>query len=310
MRQRFFFALVGLIVLLNACARTATTTPEPETGVTMDGKVLVVGDISDEAVETIKGTQPTADYLAGQLDAYGITRGEVKIAPDLDTMIQWMKEGRVDLYFDSPYPVLVISDETGATPILRRFKFGVAEYHSVFFVRQDSPVASLDDLKGQLVAFEESFSTSGYMLPLSYLIEQGLNPVEKPSPETAVASGEIGYVFSKADNTTIQWVISGKVPAGVVDNVTFSRLPKETQAELKIIAATEDVPRQMVLVRAGMDEALVEVIRSELLAMDESAAGQAALDTFLTTEFAEFAEGPEAALARMRVLYDMVQAQD
>jgi phosphonate transport system substrate-binding protein len=307
MWQRIMLWMVVLLMLA-ACGPQAEPTPEAATAVP-EGRTLVLGDISDEAVETIRGTQPTADYLAAQLAEQGITAGAVKIAPDLDTMIQWMRDGDVDLYFDSPYPVLVISDETGATPILRRFRFGVPEYHSVFFVPADSELDSLDDLLGQMVAFEESFSTSGYMLPLSFLIEQNMNPVEKSAPEAGVAEDEVGYVFSTADDTTVQWVISGIVPAGVVDNVTFSRLPEETQAQLKIIAATEDVPRQLVLVRSGMDAELVEAIRTALLEMDESADGQAALETFQTTEFAEFAEGAEAALARMRTLYDLVQQE-
>jgi phosphonate transport system substrate-binding protein len=305
MKMRKFFLILVIILLAN-CTQGSEPTPEPETAVT-EGKVLKLGDISDEPAETIKGTQPLADLLAAKLVDHGIRSSEVKIAPDLGTMIEWMRSGEVDLYFDSPYPVLVISQETGAEPILRRLKFGVSEYHSVFFTRADSDLASLDDVEGHMVAFEESFSTSGYMLPLSYLIEQGKNPIQKSDAELPVAEDEIGYVFSTADDTTIQWVISGKVPIGVIDNVTFSRLPEETQAELKIIAETEDVPRQMVLVRPGMDAALVEAIRTELLMMDETEEGRAALETFLTTEFDEFPEGPDAALSRMRTLYELVQ---
>ncbi|HRQ36313.1 MAG TPA: phosphate/phosphite/phosphonate ABC transporter substrate-binding protein [Chloroflexota bacterium] len=300
--------LMVVVLVLAACGSEATPTPEAATAVPA-GRTLVLGDISDEAAETIRGTQPTADYLAAQLADMGISGGTVKIAPDLDTMIQWINDGEVDIYFDSPYPVLVISDETGATPILRRFRFGVPEYHSVFFVPKDSEIDSLDDLVGKMVAFEEIFSTSGYMLPLSHLVEMSMNPVLKSTPESDVAADEIGYVFSTADDTTVQWVISGKVPAGVVDNVSFSRLPADTQAQLKIIAATEDVPRQMVLVRAGMDVALVSAIRTALLEMEQSEEGRAALEKFQTTEFAEFEEGAEVELARMRQLYELVQAE-
>ena len=231
----------------------------------------------------------------------------LKIAPDLNTMIQWMKDGEVDLYFDSPYPALVISQETGAKPILRRLKYGVDQYHSVFITKADSEFDNLVDLSGQMVAFEEAFSTSGYMLPLAFLIENNMNPSLKSSLDTAVSQDEVGYVFSTADNTTIQWIISGKVPVGVTDNVTFGRLPEETQAELKIIAETEDVPRQLVLVAADISAPLTEKIKEVLLAMDDTEAGQEALDVFLTTEFDEFPDGAQKSLERMGELYILVQ---
>ncbi len=272
------------------------------------GRVLVLGDISDEAAETIEGTQPTADYLAARLDHFGITSAEVKIAPDLETMTQWMAEGVVDLYFDSPYPALVISQETGAVPILRRWKYGVSEYHSLFFTRSDSGLDSIADLHGNYVAFEEPFSTSGYMLPLAYLIERGLNPVRKGDMETAVSADEIGYVYSTADNTTIQWVVSRRVPVGVVDNITYERfIPAETRAELVVLGETESVPRQLVLVSPDMDEELQEAIKKILLEMDDTESGSTVLKTFLTTKFDEFPQGAEVALGRMRAIYQIVQ---
>lgn len=302
-------AICITVLVTVACTAFPTPTPtQPETNAA-DG-VLVFGDISDEAAETIKGTQPIADYLASQLGEYGISRAEVKIAPDLDTMVQWIANGDVDLYFDSPYPALVISQKTGAEPILRRWKYGVSEYHSLFFARADADLTSIADLQGHMIAFEESFSTSGYMLPLSYLLEQGMNPVKKSSPEAEVEANEIGYAFSTADNTTIQWVVSGRVVAGVVDNITYELfVPEETRADLVVLAETEDVPRQLVLVRPGMDPALKNAIKNGLIEMDGTADGQAALEVFLTTKFDEFPEGANAALSRMQTLYEMAQSQ-
>jgi phosphonate transport system substrate-binding protein len=303
----YTLGLLAVILFTVGCQPAVAPSSAPPPASPTPGAALVLGDISDEAAETIKGTQPLADHLAAQLGAYGVSHGEVKIAPDLETMIQWMETGEVDLYFDSPYPALVISQETGARPILRRQKYGVSEYYSVFFARADSDFETLDDAQGQMIAFEESFSTSGYMLPLSHLIEQGYQPAEKPSPETAVSPGEIGYVFSTADNTTVQWVISGKVPIGVVDNVTFRRLPQETQDQLRIFAQTEPVPRQLVLARSDLDPALTAAIKTALQAMDETEAGREALEIFLTSEFDEFPQGATVALGRMQTLYQLVQ---
>jgi ABC-type phosphate/phosphonate transport system substrate-binding protein len=137
-----------------------------------------------------------------------------------------------------------------------------------------------------------------------------MNPVRKSDPDTAVSPDEVGYVFSTADNTTIQWVISGKTPVGVIDNVTFQRLPEETQAELRIFARTEDVPRQLVLVNANMPADLVEALEEVLLTANETEAGQAALETFLTTEFDRFPQGADRELSRMDELYQLVKNRE
>lgn len=301
--------LVLGLVIVSGCASEAIPTPTvvpplPST----TGRALVLGDISDEAIETIEGTQPTADYLATQLSAYGITEGMVKIAPDLETMAQWIANGEVDLYFDSPYPALVMSQQSGAIPVLRRWKYGVSAYHTVFFARKDAGLTSLDQLRGQIIAFEEPFSTSGYMLPLGYLLENGYEVTPQESLETTVADNQIGYVFSTADNTTIQWVVSGRAIAGVVDNVTYERLiSAEARQDLIIFAQTEDVPRQLVLVRPGLEPDLQAAIARTLTEMELSTEGQAALETFLTTKFDDFPEGADIALARMRELYELVQ---
>lgn len=297
-----------LLILLAACGSESDAPPVNNSQSGSAGRVLVLGDISDEAAETIQGTQPIADYLVARLAEFGYGKAEVRIAPDIETMIRWIANGEVDIYFDSPYPALVISQETGAVPILRRWKYGVSAYHALFFTRADSGVTSLADFPGKLVAFEEPFSTSGYMLPLAHLIGEGLNPVPKVSLESIVLPQEVGYVFSTADNTTTQWVLSGRVPVGVVDNVFYELfIPEETRAGLVVLAETEEVPRQLVLLRPGMDETMQQAIKAILLQMDETEEGTAVLETFLTSQFDEFPQGVEPALARMRALYQIVQ---
>jgi phosphonate transport system substrate-binding protein len=270
--------------------------------------VITVGDIGDDPSEVIEAFQPLADYLAANLGEFGIGVGEVQVAPDIDTMTEYVESGDIDLYFDSPYPALLVSEGSGATPILRRWKEGIEEYHSVIFALAESDLDTLNDLQGHIIAFDEIYSTSGYMLPLAHMVEAGLTAVEKPDTDAEVAEDEVGYIFSGDDENAVQWVISGRVAAAVVDSGVFSEIPQETRDQLTVLAETESLPRHIVIVSPTVSEAVRSAIHDLLLAMDESEEGQAVLLAFEeTAQFDEFPGGADAALGRMRELYELVQ---
>lgn len=298
--------LFGMLTGLASCGSQEALESTPETSVAPSAtRAIVLTDTSKNPAKKIERYKPLADYLAAHLSDFGIGTGEVEIAPDLDTMASWLKSGKVDIYFDSLYPAMILRDNSGAQPVLRRWKKGVAEYHTVIFTMADRQIASLTDLKSKTIAFDDRRSTSGYMLPLAYLIEAGLNPVEKPSSNSLVAVEEVGYVFSNDDENTIQWVIRGKVAAGAVDSQTFLTIPEDIRAKILVLAETEKVPRQVMGARADIDPELLEAIKTLLLEMDETPEGQAVLEKFeRTTKFDSFPA--EQSLTKMQELYQRV----
>jgi phosphonate transport system substrate-binding protein len=284
----------------------AATAPQPESAAASD-RAIVLADISTEPAKKIKRFQPLADYLAHKLGDFGIDKGEVKIAPDMATMCRWLKTGKVTLYFDSIYPAMLACSCSGAKPILRRWKNGIAQYHTVFFSSRESGLTSLTQLAGRKIAFEDPLSTSGYMVPLAFLVSAGLNPAEH-NIDSSTAEDEIGYIFTGEDQNTIQWVISGRVAAGAVDNYTFLNIPEETRSSLTILAETEPLPRQVVVVKPDIDPPLLEAIETLLAEMHSTAPGRLVLEKFKNTaRFDNFPVGKERALERMQSLYRLVQ---
>lgn len=301
-----FFSIAAVVVGCNSQA-TAPSTPTSSPSPTPQAQgVIAIGDISNNPSKKIKRYQPMADYLAERLKQFNIGVGEVKVAADMQTMIAWLKSGEVTLYFDSPYPAMIVSDKSGAQPILRRWKDGVAEYNTVFFVMKDSGISSLQDLQGKVIAFDEIQSTSGYMLPKAYLLSTGLKPVEKKSAEDVVSADEVGYIFSDDDENSIQWVISGKVTAAAVDTETFAEIPEENRQAMSVIAQTEKVARHVVMARPGLPAEQIAAIKTILLDMDKTPEGQAVLKEFEgTAKFDDFP--PDADITKMRKLYEQVQ---
>jgi len=304
--------LLGLFTTLVSCSSTqpestSTSTTESTPQSTATG-TLVIADVNKNAAAKIENFQPMADYLAVRLEKFGIGVGEVKVAPDLDTMASMLKEGEVDVYVDSPYPAMIVSDKSGAEPLLRRWKKGKGEYYGVIFTLAESEINSLADLKGKMLAFEEPVSTSGYFLPLNTLLDAGLKTDEKGSKNEAVPADEVGYVYSGDDENTIQWVLSGEVAAGAADYSFLEEIPEESQEALKVLAQTQKIARHLVVVRPGMDPELVQQIKTILMEMDQTAEGKEVLATF--EETVKFDEFPvETSLEKMRQLYEQIETK-
>jgi phosphonate transport system substrate-binding protein len=300
-------ALLGIVTALTSCslqANSASTSDRLATA--QDQGTIVIADISNNPSKKIKSYQPLADYLAERLGKFGVEIGDVYVAADLAEMANLLKSGEVDIYFDSPYPAMIVSNQSGAEPILRRWKRGVADYYTVIFTMKDRGMKSVEDLKGKKLGFDEISSTSGYMLPMAMLIEAGLNPQEKSSANATISADEVGFVFSDDDENTIQWVISGKVDAGAIDIGTYMEIPEASREAMVILAQSDKVARHIALVRAGMKPEMVEAIKTILIDMDKTPEGQKILQEFEeTAKFDDFP--PESSIARMRELYELVK---
>lgn len=261
-------------------------------------EVLTLGTIDDEAKKTLKRFQALADYLAPRLAGSGVDAVDASIVVTAEDVVDGLRKGEIDVYIDSPLIMALVARETNVRPLLRRWKDGVAEYHSVFFARQASGIAGLDDLRGRVVAFEEPTSTSGYLLPKAMLLEQGYRLVEVKDASASVPADAIGYVFSEDDDNTAFWVQKGKVAAGALDSINFAELVEKRPGELAELARSQSLTRHVVAHRQGLAPAIVAALRDTLLAMHESEEGRKVLGTLKTARFDGFPGDPSEELAR------------
>ncbi len=247
---------------------------------------ISIGTISDDAAETIKTFQPAADYLAAKLSNNQTKyNGKVVVANSIENISNLLIENKLDLYIDSPITTVLVSRKTGSKPFLRRWKEGVAQYHSLFFVKKESSIETIDDIVGKTIAFEDPASTSGYLMPKAYLAQKGINMSQSPG------QNHIRFVFSGSEKNTPLWVIEGKADAGVINNADFEKLPGSMRDQLKVIDRTIDVPRHVVSYRSGSDPFLVEKIKKIFLNMDKDPEGIEILNkTENTKKFDGFSE--------------------
>ena len=235
---------------------------------------ITLGDIDpDEPTKKIERFQPLADYLARRLGEFGVEGGRVTIARSIKEMGRFMRDGTVDVYFDSPFPALAVQNISGSEVILRRWKGNAPSYWSTYVALNGSGVSSVQDLLGKVLALDEPHSTSGFILPAGNLIQQGFTLVEMDRPDAPVAPDVIGYLFTGDEKNTFEYVRSGLVAAGAVSNQDYDELPAEIKLQLTAFGQTLSVPRQLVLVRPGLEPGLVRKIRGLLIGLEDTNEG-------------------------------------
>jgi len=268
---------------------------------------LHIGSISDEPAAEIKKFLPLANYLTAELKPDGVEQVKTVVTKTITEMAGLLKAGKADIYIDSPFPTIAASRVAGSRILLRRWKNGEADYYSVIFTRKDSDIEQLKNLVGKIVCFKDEDSSSGYLLPKILFADKGLKLTYKSNLAESVAAKEIGYVFSRDERNTVEWVLRGKVPAGAIDYQRYLKEARDRLNDLKIVAQSFPVPRHLVSHRADLSPLLVARIKEILLRMDQSADGKNALADFEKTS--KFDEVPNESLAPLMKNRRLIEAE-
>jgi phosphonate transport system substrate-binding protein len=139
-------------------------------------------------------------------------------------LVDHFVEGKIDIAYFGGATFLEASGRTPTAPLVMRRLDG--RFRSYFITRAGNKVSSLEGLKGMRFTFGAKDSTSGYLMPLYYLQEMGIDPDKdfQGPPQ-----------FSGTHTRTLEWVLSGRVDAGVVNGQIFDRLLRKKKLDLKKI---------------------------------------------------------------------------
>lgn len=265
--------------------------------------MLVLGRVSDDPKSHYDELKPLLDYVVPRMADVGIRSGRILMARDLQQMGSYMRRGRVDWVTETSGNAVLLERRANARSMLITERDGASSYHSVFFVRRDSPVLTLDDLVGRSVAFQSPYSTSAYYLPASTLLQAGLKMELLLSPMDRVAPDAVGYLFARTELNITTWVHKRLVDAGVLSNLDWrqpQRMPPAFAADFRVIGESQAVPRAIVLVRSGMDAKVEARLREVLIESSVDPDAGEALRRFLgTSRFIPLTATDRRALDRL-----------
>jgi len=269
-----------LALALHGCRdRERSEMNEPEPGAK---KEFIIGIVPEHNIFRQKERyEPLALYLSRKMGL----RVELRVMAGYGNALASINTGELDAAFLGSFTAAEAIRKTGAQPLARpQYPDGTSTYHGMLFTRKDSSIRSVQDMRGRTFAFVDRATTAGWLLPLHYFKEHGID-----DPEAWL--GEVYYTGTHED--AIMDVLIGKADIGAAKNTVFAALAEADERitnELEILATSPPVPENGLLVCRDVGETLRMKLREILLAMHQNREGRSALDTLGVTKFIETTE--------------------
>jgi len=242
----FITTLFASIVLLSASLSLA----QP---------VLRVSAIPDESpTELQRKFKPLGEYLEKQLGM------KVEFTPvtDYAASVESLINNKLDLVWFGGFTFVQakVRSNNQVIPLVQREED--EKFKSVFITTRND-ITSLQDLKGKTFTFGSESSTSGHLMPRSYLLAANINP-ENDMKRIA---------FSGAHDATVAAVAGGKVDAGALNISVWEKLLSQGKVDTNVVHVFYTTPGYYDYnwtVRADMNPALREKLANAFLALDKN----------------------------------------
>ncbi|HYL81121.1 MAG TPA: phosphate/phosphite/phosphonate ABC transporter substrate-binding protein [Candidatus Acidoferrum sp.] len=189
---------------------------------------------------------------------------KVYMPTDYVGVIEALRNKTADIAFVHPAGYVFASREAKAQIVAVDVWHGKTSYTSRIFVRKDSGFKSLEDLRGKTIAFADPASTSGYVYPMVLLMKKGL--VRNRDPKTFFKEA----MFAGTHEAALLALLNGSVDAVASFDLAPQQYLKEKERVEKVtfIAETDPIPEAGMVVREGLDPALVRKLRDALMAFN------------------------------------------
>ena len=300
-RIHFRFSLrltwaIALVLLLAPLVQAASVDDADTT--------LVLGRISDDPKRHYHQLRPLLDYIVPRMAEVGIREGRILMARDAQQMASYLRRGRVDWVTETAGTGLWLVERGSARLLVATERDGVALYRSVIFVRRDSGIRTLADLRGRSIAFQHTASTSAYLAPAAALLRAGLPLELLLSPNDRPRAASVGYLFAQSESNIATWVHKRLVDAGAFSDLDWNnleRLPSSFRADLGVIYQTAPFPRAVEVVRGDLSAARRKRLRQLLLLAGSDPDAREPLQRFFATDrFLPIEAELTGALAKLR----------
>ncbi|MEQ1916346.1 MAG: putative selenate ABC transporter substrate-binding protein [Gallionella sp.] len=220
--------------------------------------VLRVSAIPDESpTELQRKFKPLGEYLEQKLGM----KVEFNPVTDYAASVEGLVNNKLDMVWFGGFTFVQakVRSNNQVIPLVQREED--EKFKSVFITTRED-IKTLQDLKGKTFTFGSESSTSGHLMPRSYLLAAHVDP--------DVDMKRIA--FSGAHDATVAAVAGGKVDAGALNISVWEKLVAQGKVDTKLVHVFYTTPGYFDYnwtVRADMPAALREKLSKAFLALDK-----------------------------------------
>lgn len=183
----------------------------------------------------------------------------IHIAASYDAGIDDLVQGRVDFARFGPASYVLAKQQNPAIQILAmETESGQKRFNGIICVHQDSPVQTLEQLKGKRFAFGDAHSTIGRYLSQNLLLQHGINAQQLSD-----------YAYLERHDRVGTSVALGLYDAGALKENTFNKLIQRGEP-LRVLARFDNVTKPW-LASANMPQDLQAALRQVLYQLHQHA---------------------------------------
>ncbi|OXL85445.1 phosphonate-binding protein [Paenibacillus sp. SSG-1] len=219
-------------------------------------KELNVQFVPSQNADTLEAKTKPLEKLLG--DRLGIPV-HVTVSPDYNTIVEAMASKQVDVGFLPPNAYVLAHDKKKAADLLLQAqRYGIKDdtgedttekvdfYKAMIVVKKDSPIQSLQDLKGKKIGWQDVTSSAGYVFPAAELKKEGIDPDK-----------DVQGVTIKGHDAAIMALLNGQVDAVAVFQDARNTVKKDVPdvfEKTRVLHYTAKIPNDTVSVRNDMDQ--------------------------------------------------------
>jgi len=247
-RLVFFSVVIRIVILILLFLPAVTHAQEP--------LILSIYPYFS-STEIYKRFSPLADHLSKELGR-PIT---IHVAGSYAAHENEVGKGTVDIAFLGPASYVALTSRFSRVPILAAFESnGNRTYQGVIFVRKDSPINTLSQLRGKKFAFGDVSSTMSHLVPRFMLMKAGIDVKDLAK-----------FTFLTNHENTALGVLSGDFDAGALKEDVYNQY---AQQGLRVLVRSDPMPDHIFIARAGLPDHTVRKVSRILLSLKDSEEGR------------------------------------